>query len=131
MKKFRNILIVLVCIYLFLLTFSHHEKVDFFDINELTYRNYLGTVETNSYTEEKEIKHILKKLEHVNFYKIKSGVLQESPTSAITICYKNGMQKKIYLSGIFAMIVMEKNSQIIDKGEFYVVNPVIIKRIFR
>lgn len=110
-----------ICIYLN--NHIYHEVNDTKMIESIIYTNYLDNSPKQVFSSDEEIKNIEKRIRKINFYMSKSEKpLQQSPTKSITISYKDGRCKEIYMVESRALIV-----NISSKGElsgnFYNVNP--------
>ena len=71
-----------------------------------------------------DVKQIENKIRHINFYYSKESALQESPTSILTINYKDGKKKEINIAGNYVLIGMfNSNGEFQpDKSEIYYVS---------
>ena len=98
-------LFVLIIFILVINVFAHREFFKNADVQMVTCINYLGTYDKMEYTESEDINKVLKGIRWIKFYKnYKNKPMQASPTSSITILYKNGRKRVISISGNIAVI---------------------------
>lgn len=130
-RIFLILIIILILIYFILNKSSYHVSIEYSDVLEISYTQYLGEYKNIKYTDKNEIKNIVKKIKHVNFYYSSMNQLQESPTSSILIKYSNGNEKLIYIAGFNVFITNESKNGDIEEIGFFFINPISIKRIFK
>lgn len=125
------ILFIIINIVLYLI--SHHERIDYRDVEEVTCMQYLGDSIKKQFITEAEIKRFLNMIKKVNFYPLNSETaLQESPTSEIRIITTSREKISFLFTGnvVLKLIEDEDGNIIEEKSKFYRVNSLWIKRIF-
>ena len=92
----------------------------------------MGDYRVIEYTDDEEIKMILQKMQHINFYPAGMSALQESPTASINIMYSNNCEKKFSIAGATVLITDIKNDEKIERDRYiYYVNPLKLNALFR
>lgn len=127
-----SILIIFTISILIAKLFSYHEDINYSNIEKIQYSRFLGDYRVIEYTDDEEIKMILQKMQHLNFYPVGISSLQESPTASINIMYSNNCEKKFSIAGAKVLITEIKNNEKIERDRYiYYVNPLKINAIFR
>lgn len=127
-----SILIIFTISILIAKLFSYHEDINYSNIEKIQYSRFLGDYRVIEYTDDEEIKMILQKMQHLNFYPVGISSLQESPTASINIMYSNNCEKKFSIAGAKVLITEIKNNEKIERDRhIYYVNPLKINAIFR
>ena len=123
-KIIAVIFVAAVLIHLVLHSISYHEENNYSEIQSIQYSRFVENSMDKKFVSADDVKQIENKIRHINFYYSKESALQESPTSILTINYKDGKKKEINIAGNCVLIGMfNSNGEFqTDKSEIYYVS---------
>ena len=126
-------ILIFIIINIALYLISHHERIDYRDVEEVICMQHLGDSIRKEFVTEDAIKRFLNMIKKVNFYPLNGETaLQESPTSEIRIITTSREKISFLFTGnVVLKVIEDADGNIIEeKSKFYMVNSLWINRIF-
>ena len=123
-RYFIIIFVIIIVVSILLRGVSYHEENNYSEIESILYSKFVEYPMDKKLVLADDIKRIENKIRRINLYHTKETSLQESPTSIMTIIYKDGTKKSFDIAGNYVLVTTANSNGEFepDKSKLYYVS---------